>query len=47
LLTATSAYAQTAPASYSATSPDGTIAIAVTTDSDQRVRYAITRRGKR
>jgi alpha-glucosidase len=46
LLTATSAYAQTAPASYSATSPDGTIAIAVTTDSDQRVRYAITRRGK-
>lgn len=46
LLTATSAYAQTAPASYSATSPDGTIAIAITTDSDHRARYSITRKGK-
>ncbi|NOW44375.1 alpha-glucosidase [Novosphingobium sp. SG751A] len=46
MLTATSAYAQTAPASYSATSPDGTIAVAITTDSDHRPRYSITRKGK-
>ncbi|RVU06902.1 glycoside hydrolase family 97 protein [Novosphingobium umbonatum] len=39
------AHAQ-APASYGATSPDGSIAIGFTTDNDGHAQYSITRKGK-
>lgn len=46
LVAATPAVAQDAATSPSATSPDGSIVLTVTTDNDQRPQWSLSRKGK-
>ncbi len=46
LLSVTPALAQTAPVQASATSPDGTVAVTLSTEGDGRAVYTVSRKGK-
>ena len=46
LLAASPAVAQEAPASVTATSPDGSLVLTVATDNDQRPTWSLSRKGQ-